>query len=141
MFEYASVVWSPYAKDDISKLEMVQRKAARFVYNDFYSYSSVTAMLNKLNWESLAQRRSKAILTTLYIIKNFISINLQHHIHPMTSGTRNHRNRFISLPARLNCHFHSFLPTAIRLWNSLPFDLYSATDLNSFVNKLNTIRL
>jgi len=50
IIEYASVVWSPYTKDDISRLEMVQRKAAHFVYNDFYSYSSVTAMLNKLNW-------------------------------------------------------------------------------------------
>jgi len=69
IIEYASVIWSPYAKDNTSKLEIVQQKAATFVYNDFYSYSSVTAMLNKLSWESLAQRRSKAILTTFYKIQ------------------------------------------------------------------------
>ena len=33
----ASVVWSPYVKADISRIEMVQRKAARFVFNDFSS--------------------------------------------------------------------------------------------------------
>ena len=48
--EYASVVWSPYVKADISRIEMVRRKAARFVFNDFSSYSSVSSMLTELNW-------------------------------------------------------------------------------------------
>ena len=104
---------------------MVQRKAAHFVFNDFSSYSSVTSMLHKLNWESLEQRRSKAIITMFYkIINNLICVNFTQHIHPMTSGTRSHLNRYISLPARLNCYYHSFLPTVIRLWNSLPPNLY-----------------
>jgi len=46
--EYASVIWSPYTTSDITALEAVQRKAARFVCNDFSSYSSVTAMMNNL---------------------------------------------------------------------------------------------
>ena len=37
--EYASTVWSPYVKSDIALLESAQRKAARFVYNDFSTYS------------------------------------------------------------------------------------------------------
>ena len=77
---------------------MVQRKAAHFVFNDFSSYS----MLHKLNWESLEQRRSKAIITMFYkIINNLICVNFTRHTHPMTSGTRSHLNRYISLPARL----------------------------------------
>jgi len=140
--EYASVVWSPYTKADITRIEMVQRRAARFVYNDFSSYSSVTSMLNKLNWESLEQRRTKAIITMFYkIINNLISINFTEYIHLITSCTRSHLHRYISLPARLNCYYHSFLPHSIRLWNSLPSDLYLITDLNTFASKLNSIRL
>ena len=33
--EYASVVWSPYTKDNINKIEKVQRRAARWVTNDY----------------------------------------------------------------------------------------------------------
>ena len=44
---------------------MSQRKAARFVFITSYRYSrysSVTSMLNQLNWESLEQRRNKATI-------------------------------------------------------------------------------
>ena len=40
--EYASSVWSPYTKENINKIEMLQRRAARWVTNDFSPYSSVT---------------------------------------------------------------------------------------------------
>ena len=46
--------------------------------------------------------------------------------------TRAHLNKFINLLARLHCYYHSFFPHAIRLWNSLPNDLVTDTDLNSF---------
>ena len=55
---------------------MVQRKAARFVFNDFSSYSSVSSMLTKLNWQSLEQRRTKAIIIMFYkIINNLADLN------------------------------------------------------------------
>ena len=102
----ASVVWSPYVKADISRIEMVQRKA---VFNDFSSYSSVSSMLTKLKWQSLEQRRTNAIIIMFYkITKDLISINFSQHIHPITSCTQGHLNRFISLPARLNCYYYSF---------------------------------
>ena len=56
--EYASVVWSPYTKDNINKIEKVQRRAARWVTNDYSSYSSVTDMLSNLGWRSLENRRT-----------------------------------------------------------------------------------
>ena len=46
--EYACVVWSPYTLTNIDKLEKVQRKAARFVCNDFSMYCSVTNMLHSM---------------------------------------------------------------------------------------------
>ena len=40
--EYASPVWDPHTKDDIQKIESVQRRAARWVLGDYSPYSSVT---------------------------------------------------------------------------------------------------
>ena len=50
--EYGSVVWSPYTKENKAKIEMVQRRAARWVSNDYSTYSSVTEMMSNLGWRS-----------------------------------------------------------------------------------------
>ena len=56
--EYASVAWSPHTAKDISAIESIQRRAARFVFNDYSRNSSVvSAMLADLNWQSLEERR------------------------------------------------------------------------------------
>ena len=59
--EYASAVWDPYTRNQINQLEQVQRRAARFVNNNFYNREpgAVTAMLSELSWETLEQRRAK----------------------------------------------------------------------------------
>ena len=41
----------------MNKIEMLQRRAARWVYNDYSPYSSVTDMLSNLGWRSLELRR------------------------------------------------------------------------------------
>ena len=64
--EYAASVWDPHQAYLINKLEMVQRRAARFVMNDYAATSSVTSMLNNLQWSSLQQQRRSSRLTLLY---------------------------------------------------------------------------
>ena len=66
--ECDSVIWDPYTKQDISKLENVQRSAARFIMKDYHSRQegSVTEMLNKLNLPSLQDRRRDQRLTLMY---------------------------------------------------------------------------
>ena len=91
ILEYASAVWSPCTKADKYKLEMSQRKAARFVYNHYSSYSSVTNMLQQLNWESLEHRRIKATIIMFYkIINNIVSVNFPQHFQHLTTRTRGH---------------------------------------------------
>ena len=77
--EYASVIWFPYATCDITALEVVQHKAARFVCNDFLSYSSMTAMINNLKWNSLEDRKKQARLT--YYSRNSTIKHLLIRIH------------------------------------------------------------
>ena len=64
--EYCSVVWSPYTKRNIDKLERVQRRATRFILKSDDSYD---IRLKKLNLMSLEKRRSLADVTFLYKIQ------------------------------------------------------------------------
>ena len=49
VLEYSWTVWDPHYKEDITQLEKIQWKAARFVKGDYGRYSSVTQMMNDLN--------------------------------------------------------------------------------------------
>ena len=66
--EYSCSVWDPYQKGHISKLEMVQWKAARFVTNRFRRTDSVSAMLHDLGWQCLDTRVEDQHLLLLYKI-------------------------------------------------------------------------
>ena len=43
IIEYGSMVWDPHLHKDINKIENIQRRAARFVKNDYLWNSSVTS--------------------------------------------------------------------------------------------------
>ena len=57
--EYALAVWDPYKQKDAQLLENVQRRAARYVNNNYMDRSpgSVTSMLENQKWTSLEHRR------------------------------------------------------------------------------------
>ena len=79
--EYAFPVWSPHADINVSKIEAVQRRAARWVTRDSSSYSSMTQMINTLEWwtsesESEEQRRADAHLLMFYKIVHGLTANL-----------------------------------------------------------------
>ena len=65
--EYASSVWDPHLQKDtcIHKLEMMQRRSARYVTNRHNSTSSVETILQQLKWPTLDERRKKARLTLI----------------------------------------------------------------------------
>ena len=58
LLEYSSSVWDPHSQVLSNKLENVQRRAARFVANDYSRLSSVSGILNQLGWTSLKDRRT-----------------------------------------------------------------------------------
>ena len=64
--EYCSTVWSPWQNYLIHKVEMVQRSAARYIFNDYSHTSSVSNMINTLKWKTLEQRRNQATLVMFF---------------------------------------------------------------------------
>ena len=87
--EYSCSVWDPHQSQHIHKLEMVQRRAARFVCNNYHNTSSVTDMVNTLQWPPLADRRLKSRLVIFYkIVHCLIAVPANHILIPTDSRTR-----------------------------------------------------
>ena len=74
--EYASSVWDPTNRKKIGNLEKVQKRAARFIFNNYTDRTPgcVTRMVESLKWEKLEERRKSNRLCMLYKIKNGLMI-------------------------------------------------------------------
>ena len=57
ILEYSCTVWDPYRIYQQRQREMVQRRAARFVCNQYHQTSSITNMMAGLDCEPLINRR------------------------------------------------------------------------------------
>ena len=64
--EYAATTWAPFTDTETSKIEMVQRRAAGFVSNDYRRTSSVTEIISTLGWDTLQKRKDLARLSMMY---------------------------------------------------------------------------
>jgi hypothetical protein len=56
--EYNSAVWDPYTKENIDKIERVQIRAARYVYNNYDYSSSVTTKIKQRHFSQKLQKLS-----------------------------------------------------------------------------------
>ena len=76
--EYSSCVWDPHTKSQINQIEIlvVQRRAACYTCNKIYhNTSSVSNMLDHLQWPTLELRRIQTRLVVFYkIIHQHIAI-------------------------------------------------------------------
>ena len=121
--EYASVIWDPHHQTEIDKIEKVQRRAARFVQGDYKYTSSVTAMLEKLKWTSLEQRRkNKRVKFLANILSNKVAVN-KHLLIPAKERTRRtHKYQLELITSKRDYRKYSFFPRTVRDWNALPPD-------------------
>ena len=60
---------------DIAAIESVQRRAARFVCNNYSSFTSVNALLSYLQWPTLEHCRNQLKALTMFkIVHNLIDV-------------------------------------------------------------------
>ena len=138
--EYASVIWDPFTDDNILKLEMVQSRAAPMVFSDYRSTSSVTPMLQQLQWPTLQERRAQAKVYMMYqIVYSLVDIPSS-HLTP-TLSVQGHYMKFLIPYARTVTYQRSFFPDTIRMWNSLPQTVVSCLTLDSFREEVQPVRL
>ena len=130
--EYCSTVWDPHTQKSAQQLEMVQRRAARWVKNDYVQQSSVTQMLNELGWRTLAQRRADARLTLMYkIVHGLVLIEAIKYIKLQRDQL--HLQQIL---AKQKYYEMSFFPRTVQDWNRLPKSVLAADSLEAFKSRV-----
>jgi hypothetical protein len=153
--EYGSIIWDPYTKQEITKLESIQRREARFITKDYKSREGcMTKMLNELNLPTLQSRRQKQRLIFFYKVvegqvpamppdlfvkyqkskrqirakkfDNCITNNI------VTSSVRNNSKCIVITPSRTDQYKHSFFAQTAVDCNHLDENTVSAEKLESF---------
>ena len=120
---------------------MVQRRAARWVKKEYGTTTSVTAILNNLEWSTLSKRRqhSRLILFFKFLHQDPPTIRIPQHYLPftLTHCTRQtHHLRYIP-PSSTTTYFQkSFFPQTIIDWNKLPNDIIEIDTLDQFTHSL-----
>ncbi|CAG2215457.1 unnamed protein product [Mytilus edulis] len=107
--DYCATVWNSYQKEQVKKVEMVQRREARYATNRYRNTSSVGSMLEELDWESLENRRVKLQLSLLYKVVNvLVDIPCDMYLTPMSSRTRSsHTKKFRQYSTKTNGYKYS----------------------------------
>ena len=142
--EYASSAWNPITKEDIIRIEGVQRRATKLIPN--LSTLNYTERMNKLELPSLYYRRLRQDIIFIYnYVNQNIQLNTNTHCNichnnqdmltPITAGTRGHPYRY-----RIQRHHTTrriFLTSRIlKHWNDLNTNTVTACSINSFKTRL-----
>ena len=138
--EYSCSVWDPYQNKYISKLEMVQHRAARFVnntphrYTDCEDQASVTEMVEQLGWRPLVERRRNNRLVLIYrIYNNQVEVPASYHptLRDFQPARGNQRN-FTPLTPTVDAYKFAFLCRTIVDWNQLDQAIVESQSLDQF---------
>ena len=110
--QHAWVQIDAIVMENVRKLEMVQRLGARWVLGRYHNRSSVTSMLEKLNWRSLEQCRVDSRLVMLYKMANsLVTIDAYPLLVPMEGIQHSaHPHRYMVPTTRTVLHQNSFFP-------------------------------
>ena len=118
IIEYASSVWDSHTTINIQKLESIQKRAARFCFNNFSKYCSVSSLHQHLVSPHYSLEERKAKLVILYKLINGILCIPTDNLFPIYPVLRS--GYYKQLSTRNDSYKFSFFPSTIKLWNSLP---------------------
>ena len=145
--EYCASIWDPFHKKDLTQLEAVQRRAARFVVGKHSKTHSVSSIITKLGWSALEECRMIARLSLLYkSVHHKVAINSDHLRHTPSTRTGMHTRTtetisFLRDSANKDCFKYSFFPRTTAEWNLLPVSVREAPSLTVFKDSLRKLNL
>ena len=115
VLEYGAACWDPYREGQISALDRVQKKAAKFAHH-----------MNSSNWETLASHRKLSCTCPLFKVYygkrtwKPIGDGLK---QPHYMSRVDHERRIRSRRQRTDIGKYSFVKRTIQHWNQLPAEV------------------
>ena len=130
-------VWSPFLLKDINKIESVQKRFTKIVFQKCgIPFTSYEDRLRKINFLSLKQRRNFFDLVLMYkLINNISDLKFEDYFVTINSnyGFRSHS---LQIKSKSNFNssqwFNSFFGRIPSRWNSLPSKIVTSPTLVIF---------
>ena len=143
LFEYACELWDNCGIGNSQKLEQLQLEAARIV-TGLPIFTKTQILYRETGWELLSARRKRRKLQLFYNIVNkntpnylctLIPPTIQRtSVYPLRNG-----NDIILPFCRLSSTSDSFIPSTIKMWNSLNNNIRNVDTLSKFKSELKKI--
>ena len=132
-FNYCSLVWNFCGAEYTSKMERIQFRALKFVYNDFNT--SYTELLARANLPTLQLHRKREILVEVFKSVNKMSPSFMwdlFKVKDITYNLRSNRNVCLNHCRTKRYGLDSLSYHGAHLWNLLPNDMKKCKDLDIF---------
>ena len=110
----------------------------RYTLYRYHNTSSVTAMLDHLNWTTLEQRRQQQRLSMYFKIHHqLVAVDKNKYLTPLNRTSRHTHKEAYQIPdSSKNYLANSFFCRTTREWNALPAQTVEAPSLESFQARL-----
>ena len=126
-------MWDPHQNNLDYQLEIIQRSAARFILSRYHNTSSITNMLQQLNWESLCQYGAKMRLTMFFKSQHALVALPLPNVVQLPIRPRPRYPRAFQVPyCSTNAYKFTFFPRPAVQWNNLPASIALAPSLDQF---------
>jgi hypothetical protein len=138
-FSYCPLTWHFCSEQNTRKIEKIQERALRFVYND--SVSPYDDLLERSKLPSLKTRRMRSIaLETFKIVNRKCPVYLQDLIVIKNNSYNFRYSNTADLPRPRTTRYgkNSFRYEAARLWNTLPNEARNLSSFEQFKNYISS---
>lgn len=132
-FNFCSLAWHFCSESNTRKMEKIQERALRFVYDDYSS--SISMLLSKANLPSLHVRRMRTMaIETFKIVNNIAPPVLSDLVVKKSTGINFRYSNLLQVPAVRTTSYgkNSFKYAAPVLWNSLPDHFRTCSSFSQF---------
>ena len=140
-FNYCPLVWHECGVVNSRKIEKLQERGLRFVYNDFTS--TYDALLHKSGKSLLYVNRVRSLASEVYKIINHIGPSMLHELFEKKDIHVNIRDSFRAVQPKVRTTrygLNSLKYNGAKIWNSLSVNIKGAISLSNFkclINKWN----
>jgi hypothetical protein len=118
ILEYGEVCWDPYREGQVSALNCVQNRAAKFAHNT-----------NETGWETLTQRTRIARICPLFKVytrRRAWKVKRDRLLKPCYLSRVDHNRKIRTRKQRTDAGKYSFVNRTIQNWNQLPAGLLAS---------------
>ena len=135
ILDYGSAIWNPYQKQDIEKIEKVQRRATKMIKG--MRNLPYRERLRRCKLMTLEERRRRYDLIEMFkIMKGIYKVDKTKLFEVNEDSTRGHNMKIRKKYSRLNLRKNFFTQRIVNDWNKLPAEAVNQKTVLNFKKKI-----